>query len=331
MAVPSFNSIGVIISCVLLFSVLQFCVAQNSTIASSDESFLTSISTLIDYDFGTENPYRVFNQWINSFLFSDEFVKSVEDRVESTEMGYYLVCYFRDWIAGTAVYWITGSVWHFYIYTIYGVEIFTDKGRPFPSWETLKDQMIMAQCAIFIYAALPVVSEYIIESGYTKTYFYVSEVGWTNYFVYLFAYVCCFEMGIYWMHRKLHTVKFLYKWLHSTHHKYNKAETMTPWCSIAFNPFDGILQASPYLLFLPVIPVHYFTHIFLLFFSGVWATNIHDSVPLNSEPIMGAQYHTIHHTHYHYNFGQWFIFCDYIFGTLRSREDIENMKAAKLA
>jgi hypothetical protein len=24
--------------------------------------------------------------------------------------------------------------------------------------------------------------------------------------------------------------------------------------------------------------VHYFTHIFLLFFSGVWATNIHDSV-----------------------------------------------------
>jgi len=26
--------------------------------------------------------------------------------------------------------------------------------------------------------------------------------------------------------------------------------------------------------------------------------------PMNSEPIMGAAYHTIHHTHYHYNFGQ---------------------------
>lgn len=22
------------------------------------------------------------------------------------------------------------------------------------------------------------------------------------------------------------------------------------------------------------------------------------------EPIMGAKYHTVHHTHYHYNFGQ---------------------------
>jgi hypothetical protein len=26
-----------------------------------------------------------------------------------------------------------------------------------------------------------------------------------------------------------------------------------------------------------VVPVHYFTHVFLLFFSGVWATNIHDA------------------------------------------------------
>lgn len=40
----------------------------------------------------------------------------------------------------------------------------------------------------------------------------------------------------------------------------------------------------------------------------------------DSEPIMGAKYHTVHHTHYHYNFGQWFIFCDYIFGTLKVPE-----------
>lgn len=52
---------------------------------------------------------------------------------------------------------------------------------------------------------------------------------------------------------------------------------------------------------------------------------------MDSEPLMGAAYHTIHHTHYHYNFGQWFIFCDYIFGTLRSRKDIEAMKAQKKA
>jgi hypothetical protein len=37
-------------------------------------------------------------------------------------------------------------------------------------------------------------------------------------------------------------------------------------------------QACPYVIFLFVVPVHYFTHVFLLFFSGVWATNIHDAL-----------------------------------------------------
>jgi lathosterol oxidase len=77
-----------------------------------------------------------------------------------------------------------------------------------------------------------------------------------------------------------------------------------------------------------VLPVHYYTHVLLIFFSGIWATNIHDAVVspavptsrlclaysrymdvacfqwADFEPIMGAKYHTVHHTHYHYNFGQ---------------------------
>ena len=57
------------------------------------------------------------------------------------------------------------------------------------------------------------------------------------------------------------------------------------------------------------VPMHYFTHMFLLLFSGVWATNIHDSVFFDSEPILGAKYHTLHHTHYHYNYGQVTLIC----------------------
>jgi sterol desaturase/sphingolipid hydroxylase (fatty acid hydroxylase superfamily) len=29
------------------------------------------------------------------------------------------------------------------------------------------------------------------------------------------------------------------------------------------------------------------------------------------------RYHTIHHTHYHFNYGQFFIFCDWFWGTLK--------------
>jgi hypothetical protein len=49
-------------------------------------------------------------------------------------------------------------------------------------------------------------------------------------------------LQVYWMHRTLHENKFLYKYIHALHHKYNKPSTLSPWASVAFNPIDGILQ-----------------------------------------------------------------------------------------
>ena len=133
----------------------------------------------------------------------------------------------------------------------------------------------------------------------------------------MIIYFTLVEIGIYWMHRTLHTNKWMYKHIHMLHHAYNKPETLTPWASIAFHPLDGILQASPYVGALFVVPCHYLTHVFLLFFTAIWATYIHDSMDFNIDPIMGSKYHTVHHTHYIYNYGQIFTFCDRFWGTLR--------------
>jgi Delta7-sterol 5-desaturase len=311
-------------------------------------------------DFGVENPYRELNLLVNSLILPKTLIDQVQNHSGlDTNSSYYLISYLRDLIAGTCVYWITAGVWHITIYYILGDRLFKSKGRPYPTTATILDQILLAQSSIFIYASLPILSEFLIENGYTRAYFYLSDVGgFQFYLLYLALYVVFFEVGIYWMHRTLHTNKFLYKYVHALHHKYNKHETLTPWASIAFNPLDGMLQAAPYVIGLFFIPVHYLAHVFLLFFSGVWATCIHDSVvsllrfplhffltppqPASTEPIMGAAYHTIHHTHYHYNFGQvtppplsplrfliprqWFIFCDYIFGSLRSPADMEKLK-----
>jgi lathosterol oxidase len=58
------------------------------------------------------------------------------------------------------------------------------------------------------------------------------------------VYLAAVEVGIYWMHRTLHTNKFLYKHVHGLHHKYNmgSGRELSPWSSIAFNPLDGVLQ-----------------------------------------------------------------------------------------
>ena len=64
------------------------------------------------------------------------------------------------------------------------------------------------------------------------------------------------------------------------------------------------------------MPVHFWTHMALLFFTGVWTASIHDTIRGNSEPIMGSKYHTYHHTAYRDNYGQFFVFFDWIHGTL---------------
>lgn len=197
---------------------------------------------------GQYNPYREFNGFVNDLFFTVFGLTSLSDWAIARfgpENGYFVACYLRDLIAGTGVYWVTAGVWHFVIYNVMAQELFFSQGRTLPTWDTLVDQMCLAQASLFMYAGLPVLSEFLIEGGYTKVYFYVEEVGgWPMYFAYLALYLLFVEFGIYWVHRTLHTNKFLYKYVHGLHHKYNKAVTLTPWASIAFNPIDGLLQVS---------------------------------------------------------------------------------------
>jgi lathosterol oxidase len=104
---------------------------------------------------------------------------------------------------------------------------------------------------------LPVLDEFLIESGYTKVYHTIDEIGgWVTHTATMIIYFCCVKIGIYWMHRTLHTNKWLYRHMHLMHHAYKSPETLTPWASIAFHPFDGMLQAYPYILMLPFVPCH---------------------------------------------------------------------------
>jgi lathosterol oxidase len=220
------------------------CVALTATLPNCIVGDVAkSIAAMKD---GTYNPYREFNKWINDLFFQIFQISFVSDMIYEKlgpVAGYYLCCYLRDFVMGTFVYWATAGIWHIAIYHILGNKLFTSKGRAFPSTETLIDQITLAQSSLILYAALPILSEFMIENKITQTYFFVDEVGgWGPYVVYLAIYITLVEIGVYWMHRTLHENKFLYKYVHGLHHKYNKHATLTPWCSLAFNPIDGILQ-----------------------------------------------------------------------------------------
>ena len=259
-------------------------------------------------------PCRNFNSFINSIFFSSQTAAWFISKL-GIEVAHYTLCYLRNFIGGVLVYYGTGAVFHYHCYIHpRSQEIFKDRERP--SAAIIWDQIRLAQASLFIYVGLPVFAEFLIEQGFTQVYYTVQEIGGLHWYLLTqFLYFTMVEIGIYWMHRTLHTNKFLYKHVHMLHHKYNSADTLTPWASIAFHPLDGILQASPYVALLPFIPCHYVTHVAHVFFTAIWATYIHDAMDWNVDPIMGSKYHTLHHTHYVYNYGQIFTFCDRFWGT----------------
>ena len=185
------------------------------------------------------------------------------------EWTHYILCYLRNFIGAMLVYYGTGATFHYFCYVHpMSKEIFKDRVRP--SSETIWHQIKLSQKSMFCYVLLPAIDEFLIESGLTRTYYTIEEIGgWPKHIATMIIYFACVEIGIYWMHRTLHTNKWLYKNVHMCHHQYKKAETLTPWASIAFNPIDGMLQASPYVGALFLVPCHYLTHFGLLFFTAV--------------------------------------------------------------
>lgn len=177
--------------------------------------------------------------------------------------------------------------------------------------------MIVSWHAFPLYVMMPTISEWLSERGLTKAYLYPSDVGGMGITLFYGAlYLFGVEWGIYWIHRYLHENTFLYKWLHWDHHIYNNNNDLSPFAGLAFHPLDGCAQASPYIIGMLVLPINYWIHISLLFFTGVWTTNIHDAFVGNTEPVMGSKYHTFHHTHYRDNYGQFFVFWDWVHNTL---------------
>ncbi|RWW90389.1 hypothetical protein BHE74_00000496 [Ensete ventricosum] len=80
-------------------------------------------------------------------------------------------------------------------------------------------------------------------------------------------------------------------------------------------------SAVPHVIALFLVASHFRTHILLLFCEAVWTANIHDCIHGKTWPVMGAGYHTIHHTTYRHNYGHYTVWMDQIFGTLRDPEE----------
>lgn len=151
--------------------------------------------------------------------------------------------------------------------------------------------------------------------GYSKLYDNVSDFGTPYFIASIFLFILFSDMLIYFIHRGLHDVKFLYR-LHKPHHTWI---ITTPFASHAFHPLDGFAQGFPYHLFPFFFPFHKYLYLGMFIIVQLWTVSIHDCNFLTpawlENYVNGAEHHTLHHTRYSYNYGQYFTFWDRLFGT----------------
>jgi lathosterol oxidase len=122
------------------------------------------------------------------------------------------------------------------------------------------------------------------------------------------------DMLIYWFHRWMHH-RSIYALVHKPHHAW---VIPTPFASHAFHPVDGFIQSLPYHIYVFLFPLHKITYIGLFVFVNVWTVSIHDGRHVLFDAIVnGAAHHTLHHTGFKYNYGQYFTLWDRIGGSYK--------------
>jgi len=149
--------------------------------------------------------------------------------------------------------------------------------------------------------------------GHGKVYQNISDYGWAYFLLSPVLFILFTDCVIYFIHRGLH-LKIFYGPIHKMHHRYKHT---TPFSAFSFHPLDGWLQGVPYHIFVIFFPMHNVLYSVSVFVVGWWTINIHDRVTLRLPGVNGAAHHTIHHTKFNYNYGQYFILWDWLMGSFK--------------
>jgi len=161
-----------------------------------------------------------------------------------------------------------------------------------------------------------------VQRGNAKVYYDVSEYGWGYLLLSIPLFLFMTDMAIYFIHRGLH-FGLIYQYIHKPHHTF---KWTTPFSSHAFHPIDGWAQGIPYYLFVFIFPLHYIAFILLFLFVNFWTISIHDQVDFCGSGFLNSTgHHTLHHTQFLYNYGQYFTLWDRVCGTYKPAQQTNNL------
>jgi Delta7-sterol 5-desaturase len=153
----------------------------------------------------------------------------------------------------------------------------------------------------------------------------IGDFGWPYFWLSMFLMVLLHDAYFYWTHRLIHHPR-LFRHFHLVHHK---ATNPTPWTSLAFHPYEALLQGAIIPLIAFIIPAHKLA--LIIYFVFQLAHNAYGHLGFELIPafirksaagrfLNTSVYHNYHHKHFHGNYSLFFTFWDRWLGTMEEEE-----------
>jgi sterol desaturase/sphingolipid hydroxylase (fatty acid hydroxylase superfamily) len=168
---------------------------------------------------------------------------------------------------------------------------------------------------------------------HTTFYTDIGQYGWL-YFILAFPLMAFLhDTYFYWLHRLMHHPR-LFRLVHLVHHQ---STNPSPFAAYAFHPFEAIVEAGIFIVFLFTLPVHFYHLFFFFLFMIIY--NVYGHLGWELYPkgfsrhwlgkwINTSVNHNLHHQYFKGNYGLYFLFWDRVMGTIRPDYD-EKFEAAK--
>ena len=178
----------------------------------------------------------------------------------------------------------------------------------------------VAEHAFPLYATMPVLTDFFQKKGWAATCDGIEDCGGVlPATLGCVAFFAAIEILIFFDHYYL-----LHKWdlgkrigQHAYHHVYKYADQLNAFTGYSFAPQDGWSQGMPLALCTLFVPVPIAFVLALEVLTGLWTLYIHTDLCPLPWPLMGCDYHYIHHRYNWYNFGFMTVTMDTLFRTVK--------------
>jgi lathosterol oxidase len=225
----------------------------------------------------------------------------------------------RNVVLGCLLYALPGAIWLASRWRKAAASA-AAAAKPAAAWlsnaDAVRAQIADSLRAIPLVALLPTLTEMAGEQGWTRAYLGAPRtlIGCA---AAALVYQSLAEWAVYWVHRTMHASPWLYRNVHSVHHRHGRdSAALSPFAGMAFSWADGAAHAAPYSLLLLVVPMHWVVYEALVVISSWWTASTHDDEHAGVPGVLSARYHSLHHRVGRVNYGQYTQLFDWLHGTL---------------